>query len=398
MMPSFRDQFHVPTHTDGNPSVYLCGNSLGLQPKGVRAAIEQELSDWARFGVEGHFQAQNPWVSYHELFRSPLAHVVGALEHEVAAMGTLTNNLHLLMVSFYRPTPERFKIVIEGSAFPSDQYAVDSQVRFHGFDPANAVVELRPREGESTLRTEDIESYLESEGDSVALVLFGGVNYYSGQAFDIERITAAAQKAGAVAGWDLAHAAGNLLLKLHDWNVDFATWCTYKYMNAGPGAVSGIFVHERHEGADMPRFHGWWGHEPETRFKMTREFKPAHGADKWQLSNAPILNMVGLKVSLDIFMEATMPRLRERSVALTNALLENLPESSAYEVITPRDPAARGSQISFRVTQGRSLFDRLSASGVICDFREPDVIRIALAPLYNEFDDVEKFLSILRSL
>ena len=398
MLPSFRDEFLLPRHTDGTPAVYLCGNSLGLQPRGVKEAMHQELEDWANYGVEGHFHAKNPWVSYHEPFRRPLAHVLGAKELEVAALGTLTNNLHLLMVSFYRPTKERFKIVIEAGAFPSDQYAVDSQARFHGFDPKDAIVEFKPRDGESTLRTEDVEEYLEKEGDQVALVLFGGVNYYTGQAFDIERITAATQRAGAVSGWDLAHAAGNLHLKLHEWGVDFATWCSYKYLNAGPGAASGIFVHEKHFDAELPRFHGWWGHEPDTRFKMTREFKPARGADAWQLSNAPVFNMVALKVSLGLFEAATMPALRERSVALTSALLEALPQNDSYEVITPLNPRDRGSQLSFRVPKGRSLFEKLSAAGVICDWREPDVVRIALAPLYNDFDDVERFVSILNTL
>lgn len=395
MFAGFRDRFHLPKHTDGTPAVYLCGNSLGLQPVAVKEAMLQELDDWAKLGVEGHFHAQSPWFNYHESFRKGLAHVVGAKEHEVTAMGSLTANLHLLMVSFYRPTPERFKILTEATAFPSDQYAVASQARFHGYDPDVAVVEMKPRDGEDTLRTEDIEAYLAEFGHEVALVMFGGVNYYTGQAFDLMRITAAAHKAGAIAGFDLAHAAGNILLELHAWHVDFATWCSYKYMNSGPGAVSGIFVHERHAQAELPRFEGWWGHEPTTRFKMNKTFVPSNGSDAWQLSNAPILSMVPLKVSLDLFLEAGMPNLRARSVALTTAILENIPESDAYQVITPRDAAARGSQLSFRVTRGRELFEKLTAAGVICDFREPDVIRIATAPLYNDMEDVARFCEIL---
>ena len=396
-----RDEFLFPKKTDGTPVIYLCGNSLGLQPKGVRAAIETELADWEKLGVEGHFEGTNPWYSYHEPLRRPLAHIMGAKEHEVVSMGSLTNNLHLLMVSFYRPTRQRYKIVIESTAFPSDQYAVESQVRFHGFDPADAVVEIEPRVGGHTLRTEDIEAYLAKEGDEVALVMFSGVNYYTGQAFDMQRITAAGHAAGALVGFDLAHAAGNLLLELNAWGADFAAWCSYKYMNSGPGGVSGMFVHERHANdPTLPRFAGWWGNDPATRFKMEPGFKPAYGADGWQLSNAPVLSMAAHRASLDLFERATMPALRAKAVALTEyllALVDHMPPGD-FEVITPRDPAARGAQISLRATHhGRELFGRLQAAGVVCDFREPDVIRVAPAPLYCTFEDVWQFAQILAS-
>lgn len=400
-LASFRNEFFFPKKADGSPVIYLCGNSLGLQPKGVRAAIETELADWAKLGVEGHFDSTNPWYSYHEILRRPLAHIVGAHEHEVACMGTLTNNLHLLMVSFYRPTELRYKIVMEAAAFPSDQYAVESQVRFHGLDPADAIVEIAPRPGEHTLRTEDIEDFMAKEGEDVALVLFSGVNYYTGQAFDMKRITAAGHSAGALVGFDLAHAAGNLLLELHAWGCDFAAWCSYKYMNSGPGGVSGIFVHERHaEDPNLPRFAGWWGNDPATRFKMERGFKPAFGADGWQLSNAPVLSMAAHRAALELFERATMPALRAKTVALTEyllALVDAMPRNE-FEVITPREPADRGAQISLRALgDGRALFARLQAAGVICDFREPDAIRIAPAPLYCSFEDVWQFAQILAS-
>jgi kynureninase len=400
-LAKFRERFFFPRRPDGQPVIYLCGNSLGLQPKGVREALNVELDDWANLGVDGHFDGTHPWFAYHDMFRRPLAHIMGAKEHEVAALGSLTNNLHLLMVSFYRPTPKRYKILIEASAFPSDQYAVESQVRFHGFDPADAVVEFQPREGEHTLRTKDIEKYLEEHGQDVALVMFSGVNYLSGQAFDMGRITAAGHRAGARVGFDLAHAAGNLELRLHEWGADFAAWCSYKYMNSGPGGVSGIFVHERHaDSPELPRFAGWWGNDPATRFKMEPGFRPAHGADGWQLSNAPILSLAAHKISLDLFEEATMPALRAKTVAITEyllALLDALPNQD-FEVITPREPEARGAQISLRMLKdGRAFFERLQAAGVVCDFREPDVIRVAPAPLYCSFEDVWQFTQILAS-
>lgn len=392
---AFRNKFHFPTRDDGTPLIYLCGNSLGLQPKAVQQIVSEELEDWKSLGVEGHFRGRRPWFSYHEMFAEPLAEIVGAKPIEVVAMNSLTTNLHLLMVSFYRPTETRYKILIEASAFPSDQYAVASQARFHGFDPSDAIVEAAPRDGEILLRTEDIEQYLRDHGDEVALILFGGVNYYSGQAFDFERITKAGHDAGAIVGFDLAHAAGNLRLRLHDWDVDFAAWCSYKYLNSGPGGVGGAFVHERFSRDDtLPRFEGWWGNDPETRFQMTPEFVPAAGADAWQLSNAPVLSMAAHKASIEIFAEAGMDRIREKSIKMTEFLLNALDaiDPKPFDVITPRDPKYRGSQLSLRArTLGKQLFENLTAAGVVCDFRKPDVVRIAPAPLYNTFQDLAKF-------
>ncbi|MBA2664743.1 MAG: kynureninase [Bradymonadaceae bacterium] len=399
-LAAYRQQFHCPRGTDGRPVIYLCGNSLGLQPIGVRQAVLDELDKWADFGVEGHFARPYPWYSYHEHLCAAAAAIVGALEHEVVAMNSLTTNLHLMMVSFYRPTATRYKILIEATAFPSDQYAVASQAKFHGFDPKDAVVVLSPRDGESTLRTEDIEAYLDVHGQEVALVMFGGVNYYTGQAFDMASITAAGHRNGCIVGFDLAHAAGNLMLELHDWGVDFAVWCSYKYLNAGPGGVGGCFVHDRHAAAvDLPRFAGWWGTDPATRFQMDPAFVPQHGAEGWQLSNAMILPMAALRASLELFEAAGMPALRQKALALTEYLLfliDQIP-SESFEIITPREPAARGCQISIRaLSNGRALFERLEQGGVVCDFREPDVIRVAPVPLYNSFEDVWSFWSILK--
>jgi kynureninase len=359
-----------------------------------------ELDRWARLGVEGHFREENPWFSYHEHLQGPMARVVGAEPAEVAVMGSLTTNLHLLMVSFYRPTRERFKILIEPSAFPSDRYAVASQARLHGYDPDEAVVELPLREGEATLRTEDIEAWLGERGHEVALVMLGGVNYYTGQAFDMARITRAGHEAGAVVGFDLAHAAGNLRLSLHEWGVDFAAWCTYKYLNAGPGGVGGCFVHERH-GFDpgLPRLAGWWGNDPSTRFQMPAEFVPQRGAAGWGLSNAPVLPMAALAASLELFDAVGMEALRARSEALTGALLEglgDLPEDRLW-VLTPREASARGCQVSLRAPRdGRAIFGALEAGGVVCDFREPDVIRMAPVPLYNTFEDVWRVVEVIH--
>ena len=397
----FRDEFHVPKHRDGSDSIYLCGNSLGLQPKGVRAAIEHELADWERLGVEGHFHGKNPWYSYHEPLLAPAAQVVGAKPSEVALMNSLTTNLHLLMVSFYRPNAERFKIVIEASAFPSDRYAVASQAQFHGYDPDEAIVELKPRSDEDTLRQEDIEEFLRREGDSVALIMMGGVNYYTGQVFDMEAITRAGHAAGAVVGFDLAHAAGNVPLQLEAWGVDFAAWCTYKYMNSGPGSVSGLFVHPRHSTVDskLPRFAGWWGVDPKTRFEMPACFVPQVGAGGWGLSNAPVLLMAPHRVALDQFARATMPALRAKSVAMTEFLLELLDKlpGGAPELITPRDPEARGGQLSLRFgTEAKAMHERLSQTGVVCDYREPDCVRLAVAPLYNRFEELWRFAEVLK--
>ncbi len=425
----FREKFYIPKQTNGAEVLYFTGNSLGLQPKTVREYIEQELKDWETFGVEGHFHAKNPWMPYHEFLTKQMANVVGAKPSEVVVMNSLTVNLHLLMVSFYRPNGKRNKIVIEKNAFPSDQYAVQSQIKFHqqrsepsavadglSFNsdfsnmnlqpPATAggsdrLIELTPREGENCLRTEDIENTIEEHGDEIALILLGGVNYYTGQAFDMKRITEAGHKAGAVVGFDLAHAAGNLELHLHDWNADFAAWCSYKYLNSGPGGIAGIFVHERHaESFDLPRFAGWWGHDKETRFLMDDKFVPMRGAEGWQLSNPPIFQLASLRASLDIFEEAGMKRLREKSVKLTNYLEFLLGEikDERISVITPTNPEERGCQLSIRVRNSdKTLFKAITEKGVIADWREPDVIRVAPVPLYNTFTDVYKFAEILKN-
>jgi kynureninase len=401
----FRERFHIPKMADGSDCVYVCGHSLGLQPKSVREYVEQELEDWARLGVEAHFQARNPWMPYHEILSEPISRVVGALPVEVGAMNSLTVNLHLMMVSFYRPAAKRNKILIESIAFPSDQYAVKSQIRYHGYDPAEALVELRPRPGETWIRIEDIEELLEREGEKIALVMLGGVNYYSGQAFDFGRITEAGHAKGCVVGFDMAHAAGNLLLKLHDWDIDFAVWCSYKYLNAGPGAIAGCFVHERHaRNFQLPRFAGWWGHDKENRFRMPPDFDAIPGAEGWQLSNPSILSAAALRASLDIFDEATMPCLRAKSELLTGYLefLLDQASSKSFSIITPRDRAHRGAQLSLRVGKnGRAVYDALARAGIICDWREPDVMRVAPVPLYNTFLDVhtfaEKFLAATQS-
>lgn len=395
---SFREKFYMPKQNSSDDLIYLTGNSLGLQPKLTRAYIEQELKDWAELGVEGHFNAKNPWMPYHEFVTASLARVVGAKTGEVVAMNSLTVNLHLLMVSFYRPNAERYKIIIEKGAFPSDQYAVNSQLNFHGHN--DGLIELEPRQGEATLRTDDILDLIDREGDSVALILLGGVNYYTGQAFDMKSITAAGHKKGCIVGFDLAHAAGNIELQLHDWNVDLAAWCSYKYLNSGPGGIAGAFVHERHSKSfDLPRFAGWWGHDKATRFKMGPEFSPIAGAEGWQLSNPPIFQLAALRASLELFDEATMSALREKSIKLT-AYLEKLLlqiETDRIEVITPADPSQRGCQLSIRVRNAdKTLFEMITERGVIADWREPDVIRVAPVPLYNTFSDVQKFASILK--
>jgi kynureninase len=408
----FRERFHIP-HFEGEDSVYLAGNSLGLQPKSVRRYIEQELDDWARLGVEGHLHAKHPWLPYHEFVTGSLARLVGAKPIEVVAMNSLTVNLHLLMVSFYRPTAERYKIVIEKGAFPSDQYAVESHIRSHGYTPSdqkNAVattsgsdslIQLTPRDGESTLRTEDILETIEREGGSIALIMLGGVNYYTGQAFDMQAITEAGHRKGCVVGFDLAHAAGNIELWLHDWDVDFAAWCSYKYLNAGPGGIAGVFVHDRHSRSfDLPRFAGWWGHDKETRFLMGPDFVPIAGAEGWQLSNPPIFQLAALRASLELFDEATLPALRAKSLRLTGYLESLLTEvkDERISIITPSDPNGRGCQLSIRVTDSdKGLFDAITQRGVFADWREPDVIRVAPVPLYNTFSDVFRFSEILHT-
>ncbi len=397
----FRQSFHFP-HTEVDQCVYLTGNSLGLQPKRAAEILNEELEDWARYGVEGHFHARRPWVSYHENLIATAAEIVGAKPIEVVHMNSLTTDIHLLMVSFYRPTVERYKIICEAKAFPSDQYALDSQILFHGFDPETALIELSPRPGEHNLREEDIEAAIEEHGDELALVFFGGVNYYTGQVFDMERITRAGHRAGATVGFDLAHAAGNIPMHLHDWQVDFATWCTYKYLNSGPGSVGGIFVHEKHaEQYDLPRFAGWWGSDKESRFKMNRVFKPLPGAEGWQLSNAPVFSMAPHLASLEIFAEAGMDRLRQKSLDLSDFAREVIEAAAAsqgvdVEIITPTDPKRRGCQLSLVVHgRGREVFDYLQSHGAYTDWREPNVIRIAPVPLYNSFEDVYLFGELL---
>lgn len=399
----FRGKFYIPL-VNGKESIYFTGNSLGLQPRTTQDYVLNELEDWASFGVEGHFHARKPWMPYHELFPQQLSKIVGCRENEVVVMNQLTVNLHLLMVSFYRPTKERYKIICEAKAFPSDQYALESQARFHGFDPDQAVIEVSPREGEHTIRTEDILQTIREHGSSVALVLFGGVNYYTGQLFDMKAITAVAHEVGAYAGFDLAHAAGNVELHLHDWEVDFACWCSYKYLNSGPGGVSGVYIHTRHASdTSLPRFAGWWGYTKETRFKMEKGFQPIPTAEGWQLSNAPVLSMAAHKAALDIFEEAGMERLhakRKRLSAFLYFILNEINHQSTtalIDVITPAAESERGCQLSMLMQRdGRAVFETLSREGVIADWREPNVIRVAPVPLYNRFEDIYRFGEILQ--
>lgn len=393
---SYRDQFLIPKH-NGNDIVYLCGNSLGLQPKATKQYIDAKLSEWHELAVEGWFQGNDPWLAYHKQMLPTLANIVGAQPAEITIMNSLTINLHLLMVSFYVPKNARYKIIIEGGAFPSDQYAVESQVRFHGFDPADAIIEIFPREGESTLRTEDIVNTIKTHGDEVALVLFSGINYYTGQLFDMKAIAATAHEVGAFVGFDLAHAAGNAPLELHNWDADFACWCSYKYMNSGPGGISGIFVHEKHHNnRQLNRFAGWWGYRNDTRFKMAPGFKPEAGAEGWQVSTSPILLMAAHKASLDIFEQAgSIPVLRIKAMQLTAYLEYLISEinkeqgNELFKIITPTNPHERGSQLSVICRHsGKAIFDHLVSKGVIGDWREPDVIRLSPVPLYNTFTDV----------
>ena len=401
----YREQFFFP-QVNGKDAIYYTGNSLGLQPKSVRESINQELDDWSKFGVEGHFHAKNPWFSYHEMFAEPLAKIVGALPHEVVAMNQLTVNLHLLMVTFYQPSEKRFKILCEAKAFPSDQYALESQVRFHGLDPDNAIVEISPRTGEYTIRLEDILSKINELGEELALVMIGGVNYFTGQVFDMKTITEAGHKVGAKVGFDLAHAAGNLKMQLHDWNVDFAAWCSYKYLNSGPGGVSGVYIHEKHaKNKDLPRFAGWWGQNKKNRFLMEKGFDPIETAEGWQMSNAPVLSMAAHKAAVAIFNEVGMDALCEKRDKLT-AYLEFIideisakqPDNYKLEIITPRDKKNRGCQLSIVAHgRGKSLFNTLLKEGVISDWREPNVIRVAPVPLYNSFEDAWRFGQILEN-
>ncbi|HTV94438.1 MAG TPA: kynureninase [Steroidobacteraceae bacterium] len=391
----FAAEFHRPAAADGRKAVYLCGHSLGLQPKAAQSYVAQELADWQRLGVLGHHAAARPWIGYHEHAAAALAALAGAGEREVVAMNSLTVNLHLMMVSFFRPRGRRNRLLIEKSAFPSDRYAVASQLAFHGLDPAEHLIELEPRPHEQSLRTEDILACLEREAPRLALVLWPGVQYLTGQLFDLGAICAAARAAGAAVGLDLAHAIGNVPLRLHDWNADFAVWCSYKYLNSGPGAIGGCFVHERHAAAfDLPRFAGWWGHDKARRFEMEPQFQPIAGAEGWQLSNPPVLSAAPLLASLDIFRRAGMSRLREKSIALTGFLEEAIERrlAATVEIITPRRPEERGSQLSLRLAlpapAARRCHERLTAQGVIADWREPATLRLAPVPLYNSFGDV----------
>lgn len=401
-LAKFRQEFLFPTSKNGEPYVYLCGNSLGLQPKKTREYINQELDDWEALGVEGHFEAKNPWMPYHEFVTHSLAKLVGAKPMEVVAMNSLTVNLHLLMVSFYRPTKTRYKIVIEGSAFPSDQYAVASQARFHaeqlGFDPAEAILEIFPKTGETWVKTEDFISLLDKHKNEIALVMIGGVNYLNGQLFDMKSLCEKSHEIGAKFGVDLAHAAGNVELRLHDWQVDFASWCSYKYMNSGPGGISGIFVHEKYsKQIDIPRFEGWWGHDKKTRFQMPNKFIPIEGAEAWQMSNPPIFQLAALRASLELFDQATMPEIRKKSKKLTAFLWEMLKPLSHVEIFTPDEPELRGSQLSLKIKgANREMVAYFRNKGVICDFREPNIIRVAPTALYNSFEDCWKFVEVLK--
>ena len=397
-LKEFRNAFHFPNHK-GKKAIYLCGNSLGLQPKATQKAIQYELDYWKNHGVEGWFAGETPWLSYHKSLSELAAPIVGAKPEEVIIMNTLTVNLHLMLVSFYRPTAKRFKILMEGGAFPSDQYAIESQIRWHGFDPLVAIVELTPRQGEDCLRTEDIVQTIENEGDTLALIVLGGINYYTGQLYDMAKITAAGHQVGAKVGFDLAHAAGNVPLSMHDWQVDFAVWCTYKYLNSGPGGVSGTFVHERYFTDNLPRFAGWWGHDEAQRFKMEKGFIPMYGAAGWQISTAQVIPLAMHKASLEIFQKAGgINILREKAIRLT-AFLEFLLQQSAhhFKIITPSVPTERGTQLSILTDKnGKKLFDYLAENGVICDWREPNVIRLAPVPLYNSFEEVWRVGDLMK--
>ena len=398
-LAAFRSEFHLPV-IDGKQTLYFTGNSLGLMPKAAEKYLNEELEDWKNWGVEGHFHARRPWMPYHEFFAESLSKIVGAKPEEVVVMGSLTNNLHLLMVSFFRPAGQRTKILCEAKAFPSDQYALASQLRFHGLDPKEHLIEVAPREGEHHIRKEDFMAAIDAHGEEIAMMMIGGVNYYTGQVMDMKTLTAHAQAKGIIVGWDLAHGAGNIDIQLHDWNVDFAAWCHYKYINSGPGATAGYFVHERHHNdPNIPRFEGWWGHDKATRFEMPETFVPIPTAEAWQLSNAPVMAMAPLRASLDLFDRAGVENLRAKSKTLTAYLQEVLEEvarvsGSAFEIITPTEE--RGAQISLLVHgYGRPLFDYLMEQGVIADWREPNVIRMAPVPLYNSFEDVRAFGIIL---
>ncbi|MEJ2595702.1 MAG: kynureninase [bacterium] len=396
----FRKEFFVPPHSDGSSSIYFCGNSLGLQPDSVQSYIQQELDDWKNLGVEGHVHGKNPWLSYHELLTEPMARIVGAKPLEVVFMNTLTTNLHLLMATFYKPTAERYKILIESDAFPSDRYAIASQIKWHGYDPADALVVAHPGSRDVLIDHAEWDEVMEREGDKIALILIGGLNYYTGQFFDLKYIAELGHRYGCMVGFDLAHAAGNVELQLHDSGADFAAWCSYKYLNAGPGSLGAVFIHERHaRNSTLPRLAGWWGHNKATRFNMRYDFDPLPGAEGWQLSNPPILSMAAIRASLDIFTRATMPALRQKSLRLTG-FLEFLLDRVSDErigIITPRNPMERGCQLSIQVKNtNKRLFELLTEKGVVADWREPDVIRVAPAPLYNTYEEVFHFVERMK--
>ena len=401
----YREEFYFPK-VNGKQVIYFTGNSLGLQPKRTKAYVDEVMNDWANLAVEGHFYSDKPWWDYQERFAVPLSDIVGAKPSEVGVMNTLTVNLHLLMVSFYNPTPHKYKIICEEKAFPSDQYMFQSQVKFHGFDPKDAIVEIKRREGEANIRLEDVLAKIEEVGSELALVLIGGVNYYTGQVFDMKTITAAGQKQGAYVGWDLAHAAGNVKLELHDWNVDFAAWCSYKYMNSGPGNASGFFVHEKHHNdKELKRFAGWYGHNKERRFKMEPDFDPVQGADGWQISNLPILSLAPYLASVEMFAEVGMDKLIAKRNLITSYLefilleIDKELEGADFEILTPSNQEERGCQLSVYLHgQGRELFERLMKNGVITDWREPNVIRLAPAPFYCSFEDMYEFGQTLKQL
>ena len=400
-LKAYHTKFHIPL-VNGRECIYFCGNSLGLQPKTVASAVEEELEVWKTLGVKGHFQGESPWFSYHKQFRPPLAHITGAQEEEVVAMNALTVNLHLMLTSFYRPTASRYKIIIEKGAFPSDLFAVVSHLRLHGFNPEEALIEIAPQSGKDTLANEDIVQTIATHANALALVLFPGVQYYTGQVFDMAHITRAAHKAGAIIGLDLAHAVGNVPLQLHDWSVDFAVWCSYKYLNSGPGNAGGAFVHEKHAyNIDRPRLAGWWGHDEASRFDMQGGFQPISGADGWQLSNVNILGMAAHKASLNIIQEAGIENMRRKSIQLTGFLFDLIkeidPEGKSIQILTPEQAEARGCQLSLFIPQhGQHLFDQLEQAGVVVDWREPNVIRAAPAPLYNTFAEVATFAELLQ--
>ena len=399
----YQNEFSFP-QVNGKKAIYFTGNSLGLQPKRARTYVDEVMNDWANLAVEGHFYAEKPWWDYHERFANPLSQLVGALPSEVTVMNTLTVNLHLLMVSFYRPTATRYKIICEEKAFPSDQYLFQSQVNFHGYATEDAIVEVKRREGEHNIRLEDVLAKINEVGDELALVLIGGVNYYTGQVFDMKTITEAGHRVGAYVGWDLAHAAGNIKLELHDWQVDFAAWCSYKYMNSGPGNASGCFIHEKHHSnSELPRFAGWWGHNKVRRFKMEQKFDPIQRADGWQISNLPVLSLAPYLASVELFAEIGMEALIQKRNQITSYLefvLRQIDQevNGNFEIITPSNPSERGCQLSvFFHGEGRSLFDYLMKNGVIIDWREPNVIRLAPVPLYTSYEDIYRFGQILKT-